>query len=833
MRFRILIGTLGAALAAAACYLAARPIRSLPPLGPLLDPAHGIWAVPRAARPLGNRIITAPFLDDQVEVVVDRRGVPHLYAATELDAYRVLGYLVARDRLFQLELQTRAAAGTLTELVGPGALAADRRARRLGFGRLVEGRLAAADSASPAFRAIVAYAEGVNRWIESMRPGDLPIEYRLLGRQPAKWSSANTYYLLARMALTLAYNDPSLLKARAAALVGRQAADALFPAVAPIQEPIQPNPIDSTRYQLAPIPPPGPPDLEAATLVAGLGAGEPLGSDPAGFLADAVGSNNWAVAPSRSASGHALLAGDPHLELTLPSIWYQAHLVVPDRLDVAGVTLPGAPWVVIGFNRDIAWSFTNTGSDVNDFYRETVDDSAAPTRYRLDGAWRPLAVRVETFLGSKGDTLAVDTVRYTHRGPLEKAESSWISMAWTIYQPDGGGSELLAMGRAGSVAEFLRVSAGYAYPAQNMIVADRAGAIAIRSTGRYPLRPDSARGDWIQDGSRSSADWTGTLAVERYPAAINPPRGFLSSANQQPVDPAINPVYLGANWPSPWRAMRINAVLRADSQVTVDAMRRYQTDPLSARAVAFVPLLLGAGGDSARLAAAAENVRLARARLAGWDRRYTLTTTEAVLFDAVMAELARRTWDELAPTEPAANAGRTPPPRPSEMVLLALLQDPVNPWWDDRRSSGTIEGRDDIVEAALAAGFDSTVARHGAPGPSWEWGRVHRANIHHLLGIEAFSALGLPVSSGPSTVSPSSGSGTHGASWRMVVDLGQPVVGYGTYPGGQSGNPMSPHYRDFLDTWLGGRLDSLIVPASPAGFDSTQVESRLRFRKGS
>ncbi len=823
---RILLGGAGLALGLGTLVFGSRPLGSLPPLGPLLDPGHGVWALPIAARPRTAEAIRLPIFEGAVTAIVDTRGVPHIYADQELDAYRALGYLVARDRLFQLEIQTRAAAGTLTELVGAGALPADRDARRLGFLRMVERGLATVDTTSDAFRSIQAYGEGVNAWISAMSGRDLPVEYRLLGARPAPWSVGNTYLLLGRMALTLAYNDASIQKAAAAAKVGWPAAEALFPVDAPIQEPIQPNPVDSTRLAFVPIPAPGPPDAPgrqaaAAATTAHLALGR--------FLRwsgeEALGSNNWVVGPARSATGHALLAGDPHLELTLPSIWYQAHLVVPDRLDVAGVTLPGAPWVVIGFNRSIAWSFTNTGSDANDFYRESVDDPVTPTRYRLDGGWRDLELRVETFRSPLGAVLAVDTVRFTHRGPLWKADSVWMSMAWTAYGAANNGSELLAMGRAGSTDEFLEKSATYAVPAQNMVVADRRGTIAIRSTGRYPVRPGAGRGDLIQDGTRSANDWTGDLPLEFYPFSINPARGYLSSANQQPVDPSQNSRYLGANWYSPWRAIRINTLLRADSQVTPDAMRRFQTDPGSARADRFLPFLLGR--DSLQRIRAPAKVVEARGLLASWNGRYELESRGPALFEAVMRELVRRTWDELASTEPRQGV------RPAESVLLGLLGDSTSGWWDDRATTSVIEHRDDILEASLAAGLDSALARHGpADSAGWLWRNAHHANIYHLLKIPALSALELSVPSGPSTLSPSSGAGTSGASWRMVVELGKEVTAWATYPGGQSGNPTSRHYRDFLDGWLTGALDSLVVPARPETFPADRIESRLTFGKG-
>ncbi|MBM4187310.1 MAG: penicillin acylase family protein [Gemmatimonadetes bacterium] len=794
------------------------PIGRLPPLGPLLDPAGGVWATAGAAE-FRDRTIAFRGLEAPVEAVVDRRGVPHIFAETELDAYRALGYLVARDRLFQLELQTRAAAGTLGELIGAAALPLDRNARALGFGRMAERGLAGLDSADLLVRSIRAYGEGVNAWIDGLRPADLPLEFRLLGKRPTRWSDARSVLLFAQMALTLASNDVSLDKVRVARRVGWAAADALFPVNSPIQEPIQPVGDSLRRMVAAPIAPPGPPDTTALAIGSRAGPRDD----------DRSGSNNWAVMPRRTAANRTLLAGDPHLQLTLPSIWYQAHLVVPGQFDVQGVTLPGAPWVVIGFNRHIAWSMTNTGADVNDFYRETVDDRDRPTRYRVDGEWRPIELRSETIRGPRGETLAVDTVRFTHRGPMRQVGGEWVSMAWVIYGDRVVAAEFLAVARAKTAAEFLEATRGYVAPAQNMLVADRRGTIAIRSTGHYPIRPADGRGDVVRDGSLSANDWQGMVAAEYYPFSLNPERGYLTSANQQPVHPGVNGRYLGADWPSPWRAIRINRLLAADSQVTPESMGRFQTDPISERGLAFREVLLGRGSDSARLAGAGPEVKAARALLAEWGGSYARDDRRAVLFEAIMAELNRRTWDELAPRD-SASEDADPPARPSEAVLYALTADAASQWWDQVATT-QVERRDDIIEASLAAALDSVTRRHGPPsGDGWRWGATHQANINHLLRLPALSATGLEVDGGPSTLSPSSGSGTHGASWRMVVELGPMVRAWGVYPGGQSGNPVSKHYRDLLPAWQRGALDTLAFPA-----EATEVASpdhRWVFRPG-
>ena len=250
----------------------------------------------------------------------------------------------------------------------------------------------------------------------------------------------------------------------------------------------------------------------------------------------------------------------------MPSVWYEEHLVVPDTIDAYGVGFVGAPFIAIGFNRDVAWTETNTAADVADYYIETVDDDAHPTKYKLDGAWKPLEVRVETVRDRAGRALATDTIYHTHRGAMLRAGRQWVSRRWTVLEPNDVNGVFENAAKAHSSAELFRAFDSYAVPAQNVLTADRGGHIAIRSTGHYPIRPKSApRGDVLIDGSSSANDWQGWWPLADYPQAVDPPQGYLASANQQPKDPRVDPRYFGWDWPDPWRAMRINALLRADS----------------------------------------------------------------------------------------------------------------------------------------------------------------------------------------------------------------------------------------------------------------------------
>jgi penicillin amidase len=806
----------------AAIYVGARPIGPVPPLGQLLSPSTGIWSVVQSAELPEESAAELAGLGAAVEVRYDDRGVPHIFASSEADAARALGWVHARDRLFQMELVQRAVAGTLTELVGARALPLDQGARRLALAQGAMAKWNAIPDSSDVKRVVRAYMEGVNAYVSAMEPEDLPLEYRLLGRKPRTFDPQDTYYLLIRMSQTLSYQQGELGFHAVEALVGRAAAEAIYATNAPIQEPIEPvvgrntTRINAAWRMPAPIKPDSGRVAQARAfgqLAQSLTRGEAV-----------LGSNNWSVSPRRSATGNALLAGDPHLELTLPSIWYEAHLVVPGEMDVYGVSLPLSPIIPIGFNREMAWTMTNTGNDVIDLYRETVDDSTSPKRYQVDGAWRDVTQRMETYRDPSGAVVKVDTFYATHRGPLMRTALGWTSQRWTAREPSDEGSNFRLAMRATDVRDFYARMESYQTPAQNMMTADRQGNIGVRSTGRYPVRPQGSRGEIVFDGSSSANDWTGNQPISWYPQSVNPAQGFLASANQQPIDPAVRGEYQGNDWPSPWRAMRINNLLRGDSSVTVEDMQRFHTDPQSE----LTPFIMTALGDAKASAEAAgtwtADDEAAFGILVKDAPTFTPDSRWAVLFASLVGRITNLTWDELIPAGDERRIAT-----PGQMILVMLLRDGSNTWWDDRRTNDVVESRDAIVLKALREAWTETRASQGNNAADWRWGKVRQINVHHLLRLPGFGRTGLEVQSGPGTLSPSESNGTHGASWRFVVELGSEVKGWGTYPGGQSGNPISTRYDDRLELWRSGQLAELRFPRTAAELTPVQTRSTLTF----
>jgi penicillin amidase len=367
----------------------------------------------------------------------------------------------------------------------------------------------------------------------------------------------------------------------------------------------------------------------------------------------------------------------------------------------------------------------------------------------------------------------------------------------------------------------------YFAPAQNMVVADRSGTIAIRSTGRFPIRPKGTNGLQVFDGSTSASDWKGYWPVEEYPQAFDPAQGYLASANQQPEDPSHQFAYLGDERAfEPWRALDINEILRTRDSVTADDMRRFQTDRRSVRTRLFLPFFLDAadapvsGTDSVSASAKA-----AARILREWDGLYTRDNGGAALFEEAMRTLRNLTWDELADSTGKRVA------TPTDEVMLELLHQPQSSWWDDRSTPDVSETRDRIVDEALSAAYDVLTRRLGpAPAGGWRWDRVARVNVRHLLGLPGFSELGLESGGGFGTLDPAPGNG-YGPSWRLVVDLDPAgVKAWDTYPGGQSGNPASARYSDRIPQWLAGRLSPVLFPAKSADLPASRTEATLSLK---
>ena len=763
----------------------------VPPLGKLLSPFTGFW---RNAETGEMTAVSVPVagLKGKVTVHFDAHRIPHVFADNNSDLYFAQGYLTARDRLWQMEFQTHAAAGRLCEIVGEKALPLDRYQRRMGTVYGAENSLRGMMADSLARRVVEAYTAGINAYIHQLAPRDYPLEYKLLDYAPEPWTPLKVTLLSKQMTHTLAGDSDDRFMTNVLNQYGPQVVKDLFPDYPFRESPVVPS---GTQWDFTPLPVPPPP----ADFVARMSERRPEKETVEG-----IGSNNWAVGGEKSATGYPILANDPHLNLTLPSIWYQIQLVSPD-VNVYGASLPGAPGVIIGFNNDVAWGVTNVAADVLDWYEIKFRD-AGRHQYWHDGRWKPVTKRVEA-IKFRGGAGVVDTVRYTHHGPVvyERGEKSYDdqvpighAMRWIAFEQSNDVAAFYGLNRARNYDDYVRALSLYSAPAQNFIFADNQKDIAIWPNGKYPLKWRN-QGKFVLDGSNPAHDWQGWIPHAHNPHVRNPARGFVSSANQSSTD-TLYPYYLHWKFAPPERALRINDRLAAMTRATPDSLRALQNDNFNLNAQVILPALLPLV-ETNQLSA---DQRAAWQALAGWRYVNGADQIGPTVFELWRSNLNQAIWqDEFG------NNARVPMQYPTrDRTVQMILHEPNARWFDNVTTTGRRETLADLVNQTFRATADTLRRHHGPLGPAWQWGRARGTDIMHLARIPALSRMGLVTGGGGSIVNATTKG--NGPSWRMVVALGPEVRAFGVYPGGQSGNPGSPYYDNMVETWRKGELNQLL-----------------------
>lgn len=802
----------------------------------VLHPIKGVWTELERVG-VSDASVRLPGLRSQVKVVYDGRLVPHVYAADELDAFRALGYVHARDRLWQMDVQRRLASGRLSEIVGEAGLRTDALMRVIGLHRSAKATAEWLRANHPEVHSVlVAYSEGVNAAIEEMRTsGKMPLMFKLLNYEPEPWRPEDSLVWARFMAWTLTgFWYPLLLTALAVKL-GPSEAMKLYPVRHYYIENVTVVPGDGSigRLRLG-----ADPDLlerlnwfeEWATGV-DLTDKELAGrlfefinsiSGLAGFGRLDVGSNNWVVSPRLSATGGPMLADDPHLSLNLPSVWYEVHLVTGE-LTVRGVTLPGVPFVIIGFNEHVAWGLTNSQIGVTDFYLEKVRGN----QYFFKGEWRELR-RLEETIRVRGRGERVITVNLTVHGPVFHHNGVYVSMKWTAisgFNDDGSGVTRESVAayrvmRARSLAEVVEALRYWDVPSQNWAVIDKHGNYGIVVPGLFPYRTVRLpTGESIKViGSRSilngtgAHEWEGFVPYEHVPMTINPARGFAAAPNQQTAG-RLYPYYILAGWYDPGaRAQRIHALLASKGSHSIEDFMAYQNDVHLWFAASTVPKLLEL---SAGFEGLTDPERRALEELRRWDYKMRRDSVAPAIwwawFSALYEESFAARFREL---------GLSSSYLPLESTMVWLIHNEPQSYWfggDLRR----------VARSALSRAVEWLRANLGPDPGGWTWGRIHRLRVGHLSSLDAFS-IGPLSHDGASGTLMNAGFPydlrvlerkvyvTTGPSWKMVVTFvdGRPIA-YGVYPGGQSESPVSEFYSDSFDEWYGYRYHLLEVPRRP------------------
>lgn len=806
----------------------------------------GWWTVQRSFPTTSGRV-DVPGLTATVVVYRDDAGVPQLVAETDHDLFFAQGYVHAQDRFWEMDFRRHVTAGRVAELFGESQVATDAFIRTLDWRGIAEQEYALLDDRSRA--GYDAYAEGVNAYLGERTGADLSLEYAVLGLQnagysPEPWTPVDSIAWLKAMAWDLRSNlGDEIDRALLATVLPPEEVARLHPdfpwgakptivggplGAAPAASSASPvelvEPIAGTQSVATPESAPntasdastGEYAVALASLRAVLdGVPELLGPEGGD-----LGSNSWVVSGSLTESGKPLLANDPHLGPAMPSIWAQmglhcAELGEECNYDVAGYTFSGLPGVVIGHNERIAWGFTNLGPDVADLYLERVEGDM----YELDGVMTPLSVREEVIDVAGGEPVTI-TVRSTARGPIvtdigedfgQVAETGapdgagHVSLQWTALSPGSTAQAIFALNGARDWNAFRSAAALFDVPSQNLIYADVDGNIGYQAPGRVPIRL-AGDGTVPLAGWTSANGWSGTIPFDQLPSVLNPPTGYIVTANNAVAGP--DGPMLTVDWDLGYRAETIDRLLRerisAGELLTADALTEIQLDTGDANAAAFLPVIaeLDLTGDAARGAAL----------LDGWDARADVDSAEAAYFAVFWRTLLDRMFGELPEQTRPVGGDRW------FSVVGTLLGEPDAAWWTDEQSG--VAGRDAMLAHALDAAWNEAEERMGGNPDSWRWGRLHTLTLTNQSFGESgigpiewmFNRGPFELGGGSSIVNAIGWDATIGydvdwvPSMRMVVDLADADASRWVNLTGASGHAFHPHYADQAPLWQRGEL---------------------------
>ena len=777
------------------------------------------WVYARRVLPQTEGRLALAGARAELTILRDEHGIPTIRAASVRDAMFGLGVAHAQDRLWQMETHRRIGSGRLAEAFGEAALDTDRFLRVLGVRRVAAAQWA---QVSPASRELLqAYADGVNAVINTLPAR--PPEFVILGLQPEPWTPEDSLAWAIMMAWDLGANwQTELIRLRLAMKLPKERIDQLLP----------PYPGDAV-----------PQSMDYAAFYRGLkldeqqAAGEPallrlLAAAPENEV-EGTGSNSWVLAGSRTTTGKPLLASDPHLKLSTPALWYFARLEAPG-LNVAGATMPGLPSVVMGQNQHIAWGLTNTGPDVQDTYLERIkpDD---PTMVQTPDGWARFETRTE-IIKVKGRSDVSLTVRATRHGPvlsdavaagtgddpkgvlgnptgkpgLPGQPAYAIALRWTGLDVDTDIiATSMAMATADSVEAFVRGSASWVAPMQNMAVADDAGHIALVSPGRVPQRrPDNDLGGLAPaPGWEARYDWDGFLPGDVLPQQRDPQRGFIANANQK-ITPPDYPYFITNHWAMPFRHQRIEQMIDAKPVHSLADLRRMQGDQKSLAVVRLLPRLQQATSAHPLAAAAQQQLAAFDGTMAAdkaapliywaWHRHLS----EQVLADEIGAPLFDRLLGQRGYFDSLEGV---------------LARDDA--WWCDDKTTTAVETCADQINRAFTAALNELQALQGADVAAWQWGKAHQARSEHrpfskVKLLAKYFEVRTPVGGDTYTVNVARVSlkadaatgefylDEHGPSLRGLYDLGDRANTRVIHSTGQSGVPWSPLFRSFTPSWV-------------------------------
>lgn len=784
-----------------------RTLRNLS-LGTLvLAGAAGAAALYLLRRPVPRQTgrVVLDGLQERAEIIRDRWGVPHIYASNLPDLFFAVGYAQAQDRLWQMDFNRRLASGRLAEVLGEPALEIDRMTRRIGFRRAAEKD--AQEVLEEESVVLDAFTAGVNACIERCK---LPLEFSILRYRPDPWKPADTLAFGRFLGWTLAGNwDSELVRSWT---IERYSAKVMAE-------------FEPVYHEGGPlIVPPG---TEAKGVRPDLSGDFEQVEELVGLIGQGL-SNNWAVDGQKSVTGKPLLAGDPHLPLSLPGIWWELHLDSPE-LKAAGVGLPSMPGVFMGHNDRVAWAMTAAMVDGDDFFVERVNPDN-PAQYQRDGKWVDGELVHEEIKVRGRKEPVIEDVLITKHGPVVspaiQGEPRTLSLSTVATQPSRQVQASVALMTANDWEDFREALRLWPFPSLNFAYADVDGNIGYQLAGLVPSR-GKGQGVVPQPGWDSQCDWIGFLPFDELPHAYNPDTHWVVSANNRIVDEDF-PHFLGAAWADGHRQARIIEMLEAKDRLGVDDFKQMHADQTSIPARELVPVMLQLEPKDALAQRALTFVR-------AWDMRVTADSAAACIYEAFFANLVRKAVEEKLGSWSDFLMGRGVHPIRRNGMFFNV----AHGWLMDKMKGQPdwFQGRTwmEVMEEALVSAVTDLRARLGDEVSAWQWGGLHKQHFKHPLGEvkgldRIFNRGSVPVGGDANTVWQAAYAPYHGydlnsftASWRQIIDLADFNRSQAVLPSGESGHPGSRHYSDQTALWKK-------VQYHPMPWDRAQVEAHAEGR---
>ncbi|MDA8197132.1 MAG: penicillin acylase family protein [Actinomycetota bacterium] len=826
--FRLIVSLI---LFTATLVALANPIATIPPIGSTFNPFSGVWAASNQGQPISSQTIRVPSLSQVVTVSYDSYERPTINASNEHDLFETIGILQARNRLFEMDLLRRAGEGTLSAVIGPSQLSTDKFQLTLGLERTAEAELNYVKKDPTTLGLMNAYVTGVNYEINHLeKTNQLPSEFRLLNYKPAPWTIVDSLVIQGDLTELLDFSTAPIDRTLYVETLGKALTDKIFPTFASNPQ----APYDKGSYSRLPLQPigraiPGSTTSSASIAAKSLRSNEATpkkqttqtsthsnqvealtqitswyqGINP---ILRRMGSesNNFAVAGSKSTTGHSILAGDPHLAFQLPSIWYQLTANSP-TLSIAGVSVPGLPGILIGHNKQIAWSLTDTQNQSVFYYKE-VTSQAHPNQYFWDGKWRNFRTYSYQIAQKGGPTINYQ-VKVTVHGPVMTNSGITASAYWFGAIPSDDIASLYGVYHATNFSQFKAALRGWLAPTQNFAFADNNGNVGIIAPGIYAqVRSGDPR---VLLNGTGANDVIGTIPFTQVPQSYDPKSGFIFSANQRPVTDSY-PYFIGDSnnaFDPGYRARTISNYLSKHKKISPTQMANLQTSYSDLLASEVVPKLLAAIHSSipAGVFTLTRPYQNALDQLSSWNYSMDQSSNAAPIWwyfiNEYLQELFGAQW----------STHHVPTSKDSNLKIAidntSLLEDAeaitLNPHLGP--SFGlAISSQSDLYKVMFAS-FENAIKKmelkYGTNMTSINWGSIHNDKFVSLTNVDSLSYGPFPAGGDPWTVNAAEGAllSTGGPSWRMIAQPNSSSEGI--IPGGQSGNELSKNYESEALLW--------------------------------